>query len=1158
MLSLIRVNIYRFLYQISFYNNTKGIAYGFLTALLLLTQFVDAQVADPQLFSKEILITTDTIITSEFTIIPSSVTVNSSSTKVYSTIIRNDRIEIPYLGFRDTIVLNYRTLKENFGESEALLDSLEILKKADVIQIANNGRNGAVDRRFIKSSKLQYSGSFSRGVSFGNSQDLVLNSDFNLQMNGDLGNGLLVRAAISDDNLPIQPEGNTQVLQEFDKVFIEISKEDTKIIAGDYDLKQPKSHFMKYYKKLKGLSITNKTNQNKWDISNTGSFAISRGKFRRQNLETKEGNQGPYKLEGENREVFLQILSGTEKVYADGRKLERGENYDYIVDYNRAEISFTPDMIIAANTRIIVEFEYSTQDYLRSLYATQSSFKKGNWELGFNFYNEQDSKSPSSNLEIDSTSLSILESTGDSAAFRSGIFIPEDNNFENITPYNFQNNILSFAQEISPSSVGANFSNVGSGNGSYNIDGEVGINGRIYTYVGEGLGNYEPQFPLVPPEKKQMMSLSATFEPTDSFSVITELALSNNDINRFSTVNNEDNIGLSMMASVDKLKSISIKKKPWTLVTHAQLELVQDDFQPLNRYRAAEFTRDWNYNPATDKNDQLLLDLELGIKNSTTALSYNLEGFSDKDNYDGLKHIVASSFNKNGYLLNAKADYLNSTSTQEKTEFLRPRILLQKNWSNWTIGTTYESESNERKVLIGNNLDSLNAVSRKFSLVNYFIERDLNTGVSLRADYINRNDKKAIDNIFQQISTSNEYRLSGKWKEGKISYLEWQLALRDYNVDSIYLDQDDPKKTFIGRVDHKLKILSNGLVLNSFFESNSGQEPKLEFQYIEVQRGEGSYTWEDFNEDGNQDINEFRVAIIPQDGAYEKISIFNNEFESTNKALWNESLNITPKKFLKNKNSFVSRMQWTTRVRIDQKSRNEEGGQLFRFINFNFSDTVSLVSQSASVNHSLFFNRGNPAYDLQFTSRSLSNRILQITGYEQRSTDEYYGRIRINVHDKIDALLESTVGTKEYISEVFENQDYDISFYNLTPQLNYRPSNKLRLIASYSYEVNTNIDPIVRTSIKDAGLEVNWRQSINTSLLLKMNFAIVNFDGDNPNSPVGFEMLQGLRDGSNFIIDLNYTRRISTNFDLILSSNFRKSENSRLINTGSAQLRAIF
>jgi len=179
---------------------------------------------------------------------------------------------------------------------------------------------------------LNKSGSISRGVTFGNTQNLTVNSTLNLQLAGKLSNNVNVLVSATDNSLPIQPEGNTAQLQDFDKVFIKLYNKNTSLIAGDYELASPASYFMKFYKKAEGGLFSTRFIVGPEKDSNkaaymrvTGGGAISKGDFARDQITPIDGNLGPYLLTGPNNATYIVVLSGTEKVYLDGQLMQRGQ-----------------------------------------------------------------------------------------------------------------------------------------------------------------------------------------------------------------------------------------------------------------------------------------------------------------------------------------------------------------------------------------------------------------------------------------------------------------------------------------------------------------------------------------------------------------------------------------------------------------------------------------------------------------------------------------------------------------------------------------------------------------------------------------------------------------------------------------------------------------
>lgn len=247
----------------------------------------------------------------------------------------------------------------------------------------------------FKMEGLNRSGNISRGITFGNSQDLVVNSSFNLQLAGKLGDDVEILAAITDNNIPVQPEGNTQQIQDFDKVFIQLSKDKSKLIVGDYELRRPESYFMNFYKKGQGASFTSEYPihpDGKKQMRTGVSGAISKGRFARNVITGIEANQGPYRLSGSENETFIVVLAGTEKVFIDGQEMVRGEQYDYIIDYNTAQLTFTSRRPVTKDSRIVVEFQYSDKNYSRTLYFLNQEYKDERLSIRGSFFSEQDAK----------------------------------------------------------------------------------------------------------------------------------------------------------------------------------------------------------------------------------------------------------------------------------------------------------------------------------------------------------------------------------------------------------------------------------------------------------------------------------------------------------------------------------------------------------------------------------------------------------------------------------------------------------------------------------------------------------------------------------------------------------------------------------------------
>ncbi len=1083
----------------------------------------------------------------------------------------------------DSVTAEYRVIPYDLYKVARHLDTTRIEYDEEGDYIGFDFSPYDAKDELVDFQGLDYDGSFARGISFGNNQNLVLNSSFNLRLAGKLGDDVEILAAISDDNIPLQPEGNTQQLNDFQRIFIQLKKNDASLTAGDYELARPNSYFMNYFKKLKGA-----TAENTWEVKDKGTFstkasvAISKGKFARNNLVMQEGNQGPYRLEGADGERFIIIEAGTEKVFWDGQLLTRGLEEDYIIDYNRADVLFTNKRLVTKDIRVIVEFEYSVQNYTRSLLAVNSAYETEKMRLYLNVYSEQDGKNSGAALDLDSLQRSILGQVGDDLAnaIDPGIdSLPEFNEFrvsyKQIDSTYLVNGlantqtILVYSTNPDSAVYAASFLEVGAGNGNYIIDASIPANGRVYRWIapdpstGSLNGNYIPGRKLIAPNQQSLYTVGGEFQLNKNSSILTEVALSNNDQNRFSNVDDSNNAGIAVYSQYTNSLTLD-KQENWSIDTKVGYEFLQENFKALNPYRNAEFTRDWNIGQQINQRAQEHIGkagFTLSRKN-LGSLSYEFSGFLRGDLYTGTRHYSRLNFKRSGFAVDLQGNLLQTDATEESSTFFRPKADFSKTFKkldNWKIGVYGEREKNDR---YASNADTLSVNSFYYDMYKVYIQSPQNDNFSFGANYRQRYDYAPVDMDFLQNTVADEFNINGNWRQGKSSTLRWNLSYRELSISDPKLTNLDPQETFLGRLEHSLTLLKGTIRSSTNYEIGSGQERKQEYQYLPVAPGEGVYTWiADLNGDSIPQINEIEEAVFQNDANIIRVSIFTDDFIRTNNVSLNQSLRLAPRALWYQEKGFkkmLSRFSSQSTLRIIRKTREAPDVTAWNPFQLDVADTT-LVSTNSAIRNTLFFNQGDPKYDLQIGQFNNRSKIILTTGFESRGNAEQFFRARWNITRYLTGIFNIASGNRKNDSEFFNNRDYSIDFYRIEPEITVLPLKNLRGIFSYKFQESTNNLPDggERAIIHDLSVETTFNQNSKSSFRTSFSYVNIDFNGE-ANSNLEFAMLDGLRNGQNFLWNILFDRRLAKNIQLSLNYEGRKTGTNAIVHVGRAQVRATF
>jgi hypothetical protein len=1039
-------------------------------------------------------------------------------------------------------------------------------------------------RRFLPDKKeelfaspgINKTGNISRGISFGNNQNVFVNSVLNLQLEGKLTEDVSITAVISDQNIPFQPEGNTQQIQEFDKVYVQLKSKRTSLIAGDLVMKNGKSNFLKYYRNVQGAQAELYTTSKDSTIHSytTAGIAISKGKFNSMQFgiglpdSLNEGVQGPYRLRGPNNERFIIVLANSEKIYLDGRLLVRGWDYDYVIDYNQAEITFTNNVLITRFSRVRVDFEYSDKNYSRTImnFSHYQDYKKVHGFVGY--YVEKDNPNNPLTYKLSEAQKQDLSEIGDTlnkAVISSIDSVPYTENkilYKKIPDPLLPGEVI-YVYSTNPDSAffDVKFSEVTQGTGRYSLD-TIPVNGRVYRYVGLPNGNFEPVQIIATPKRKQMIVLGGSVDLAPSDYVFGETAFTVNDVNLYSDFDSQDDKGFAYkIGYVNKGRKISfVEKYKW--VGGLDYEYNDKNFIAIDRFRSTDYERDWNEN-INVKADNNILNVSGGIvKNDKNRINYLYTRREKPGDVSGNQHtlVLNQSIGKlqflgNGFLMN------NNRKT-EKADWKRFSSNVYYNFRYFVPGVIINMDHN----LV---FDSVGKVKRStiyYDEQKFYIRNNDTLKLKFFVDYAVRADKEVSVGSMKDNSVAQTTNMGGGGRIGKNHSINTTFTYR-YQDNDIGPTKQQNEETVMGRGEWNADIFKRHVRSELLISSATGRELRRQFVYIAVAPGLGTHVWIDYNGDGKQQLNEFAEKIFDDpNGEFIKtytptdqyIKAYTNNFnyrlDATAPRNWRTS-DIALKRFI---SKFSNVSSWTVNKKLLDKSI------VSRFVPFytKIADS-NVISYQNTIRSALFFNRTSPSYGVELNYANTESKQYLSQGSDHKKNNEISLNNRLNIKKIFNVKLGGTHLLRVSNSTYLTGKDYLVEGWKVAPAISIQPVNTFRLTVHFTYTDKTNIlknSPGEKAKLYETGLEAKANKLSRRTLTANVKFINISADlkGTSPSSQVAYELFEALQIGKNFTWTASWQEKLVNGLQLSFQYEGRKTGTSSVIHIGRMQVSALF
>jgi hypothetical protein len=414
-------------------------------------------------------------------------------------------------------------------------------------------------------------------------------------------------------------------------------------------------------------------------------------------------------------------------------------------------------------------------------------------------------------------------------------------------------------------------------------------------------GSYAPVILLVTPKKKQVISVGGSQALGSMTRTNFEFILSNNDLNTFSSLDKDENLGYAVNLELyqEMLKRDTSRIQ---LRGQAGYRHISRYFSSVERFRSVEFERDWNLEESPTQEQEHLAMVGLQFYEAKAGrIRYNAEFMQRGSDFEGIRNTLLGNLKFSGFEFDVNASLLNSSDLLNDTKFLRHRTMLAKHFRYAILGIKEEGEQNRWTTRRN---DSLSPNSLAFQEFEVFLTQPDSIQNRGYLSYRNRRDYYPWDNQLVYATLGQDLNLGANLLKNPASQLRVMFTYRELSIKDSTVSENKPEKSLLGRIEYGLQLAKGAITASTFYEVGSGLESEREFSYLEVAPGQGVYQWIDYNQNGLKELDEFEVAQFQDEARYIRIFFPSTNFMTVYSNQFNQTINLNPVRIWKARDGF--------------------------------------------------------------------------------------------------------------------------------------------------------------------------------------------------------------------------------------------------------------